>query len=82
MEGPTMNPDDLFRILNQAAGADGAQADAAELLDINFADLGYDSLALLEAIGAIEREYELSLPDSVAAAPTPREMLLLVSAAR
>ena len=52
------------------------------LLDVSFADLGFDSLALLEAVGAIEREYELSLPDSVAAAPTPREMIELVSAAR
>ena len=76
-----MNPDDLFRILNQAAGAEATPANPADLMDVNFSDLGYDSLALLEAVGAIEREYQLSLPDSVAAAPTPREMLSLVAAA-
>jgi len=77
-----MNPNDLFRILNQAAGAGQVPTNATDLLDVSFADLGFDSLALLEAVGAIEREYELSLPDSVAAAPTPREMLELVAAAR
>lgn len=78
-----MTFEDLFRILNKAAGMDGTDSDGAVVLDaqfadLEFADLGIDSLALLEAVGAIEREFSLTLPDSVAAAATPREMLDLV----
>jgi act minimal PKS acyl carrier protein len=76
-----MTMDDLLRLLQKSAGLDllGEQPDQA--IDRPFADLGLDSLALLETLGAIEREFSITLPDSVAGAETPREMFELVSAA-
>jgi minimal PKS acyl carrier protein len=46
-----------------------------------FADMGYDSIALLEAASLIEQEYGISLDDStVAEAETPAELLTAVNA--
>jgi acyl carrier protein len=76
-----MTINDLLRILQKAAGVDQLALEPDQAIDCSFADLGLDSLALLETVGAIEREYSLTLPDSVAGADTPREMFELVSAA-
>jgi len=76
-----MTIDDLLRILQKSAGLPELAARPEQSLDCPFADLGLDSLALLETVGAIEREFSLTLPDSVAGASTPREMYQLVMAA-
>ncbi|HEY8374500.1 MAG TPA: acyl carrier protein [Pseudonocardiaceae bacterium] len=72
--------DDLRRILKSAAGDDGATLDG-DVLDTEFADLGYDSLALLELAGHVQREYGVPMPDD---APqhmtTPRAALDYVNA--
>jgi act minimal PKS acyl carrier protein len=74
--------EDLKRILREGAGADENVNLDGELIDIQFEDLGYDSLALLETAARIEREYCITLDDETAsAARTPRELLKAVSAA-
>ncbi|MDA2809088.1 acyl carrier protein [Nocardiopsis sp. RSe5-2] len=68
--------DDLGRILREAAGI-GLAPDAA---DRPFEELGYDSLALLEAGGRIERDLGLRLTeDELADASTPAALLDLVN---
>ncbi|MFH8612578.1 acyl carrier protein [Streptomyces sp. NPDC018029] len=66
---------DLQRILVEAAGADES-ARPDDILDTTFALLGYESLALLETGGCIEREYGISLDDdTLTDALTPRELI-------
>ncbi|MEV6674493.1 acyl carrier protein [Streptomyces sp. NPDC051162] len=56
--------DDLKRILRAGAGVDEQiDLDGENIADRQFADLGYDSLALLELANRIEREYAIQIPD-------------------
>ncbi|MFD5876999.1 acyl carrier protein [Streptomyces sp. NPDC060322] len=73
--------DDLKRILVEAAGvAESVSLDDA-ILDTEFEVLGYESLALLETGGLIEREYGISLDEeAVNDAHTPRELITVVNA--
>jgi act minimal PKS acyl carrier protein len=72
--------DELKRILRDAAGEDEAAALDGDILDTAFGDLGYDSIALLEAGGRIERRYGVALEDTVFAdAGTPRSLLATVN---
>ena len=53
-----------------------------ENLDVEFAALGYDSLALLETAGRIQQVYGVRLDDDgVAQASTPRALLALANKA-
>lgn len=73
--------DDLRRILRAAAGVDDGVDLYAEILDVPFDDLGYDSLALLETGRRIETEYGIQLEDTaITEAPTPRALLAVVNA--
>jgi acyl carrier protein len=80
MTTPELTLDDLRRILRAVAGeAEGAGLDG-DILDVSFTDLGYDSLALLETAGQIERERDLQLAEStVTEAQTPRQLLAAVT---
>ncbi|WP_407564726.1 phosphopantetheine-binding protein [Streptomyces sp. 184] len=73
--------DDLRRILLEAAGADEATDLGADILDTAFDVLGYESLALLETGGCIEREYGISLDDDTLTteALTPRALITTVN---
>jgi act minimal PKS acyl carrier protein len=74
--------EDLKRILREGAGTDEAVDFDADILDMEFGGLGYDSLALLETAARITREYRVPLDDDAAtAARTPRELIALVNAA-
>lgn len=76
MTDPAMTADDLARILRESAGADGDSGLDAAGLDLTFEDLGYDSIALLETVNAIEREYGLACDDGLASKDsTPRELI-------
>ncbi|MDI3423687.1 acyl carrier protein [Streptomyces luteolus] len=55
--------DDLRRILLEAAGAEESVDLEGDILNTTFAVLGYESLALLETGGRIEREYGIVLDD-------------------
>jgi len=80
MSGKQLTIDDLKRILREGSGeSDGVDLDG-DIIDIEFADLGYDSIAILETGGRIERECGVALDDeSVTTAKTPRALLDLVN---
>ncbi|MDX3538439.1 acyl carrier protein [Streptomyces sp. MB09-01] len=72
---------DLVRILREGAGADESADLGGDILDVDFENLGYESLALLETIGRIEREYDITLDDDVlASAGTPGQLIEAVGA--
>ncbi|MFF8379976.1 acyl carrier protein [Streptomyces sp. NPDC015661] len=73
--------DDLKRILLEAAGADEGVDLNGDILDTEFELLGYESLALLETGGRIEREYGITLDDdALTDAVTPRALIDAVNA--
>ncbi|MTD54530.1 acyl carrier protein [Amycolatopsis pithecellobii] len=72
--------DELKRILLEGAGADEGVDLDGDILDTEFAVLGYESLALLETGSRIEREYGISLDEAALAdAGTPRALIDLVN---
>ncbi|MGP4003262.1 acyl carrier protein [Streptomyces sp. 8N706] len=72
--------EDLTRIMRECAGEDESVNLEGDILDVPFADLGYDSLALLEAAGAVERKLGVKLSDdAVGEAGTPRLFLALAN---
>nr|AIW63015.1 ACP [uncultured bacterium BAC-AB1442/1414/561] len=76
-----LTPDDLFRLLREAGGELDGTTPAEELLDTEFTDLGYDSLALLEVSTRVEREHGVRLADDVVPElRTPRAFLEQVNA--
>ncbi|MFD6224068.1 acyl carrier protein [Nocardia asteroides] len=71
--------DDLRRILREGSG-DSPGLDG-EFADLEFEELGYESLALLETTGRIKREFGVALDDdAVVAVTTPRALVDLVNA--
>jgi act minimal PKS acyl carrier protein len=80
MAGTAVTLEDLKRILREGAGADENVDLDGEVLDTEFADLGYDSLALLEAAARITREYDITLDDDATiSARTLRDLLKVVN---
>ncbi|GAA4765743.1 acyl carrier protein [Streptomyces sp. C10-9-1] len=80
MDNQTFTLEDLKRILREGAGADESVDFDGDILDTEFEDLGYESLALLETCGRIEREYAITLDDSVVGeVRTPRRMVEVVN---
>ncbi|MCG6495616.1 acyl carrier protein [Kitasatospora sp. A2-31] len=73
---------DLKRIMREGAGqAEGIDLDG-DITDVLFSDLGYDSLAVLETVSRIEREYGIRIPeDALSAVRTPGEFLALANRA-
>ncbi|MEU3402072.1 act minimal PKS acyl carrier protein [Streptomyces filamentosus] len=57
--------DDLKRILLEGAGAEEGVDLDGDILDTDFEELGYESLALLETGSRIEREFGIALDDDV-----------------
>ncbi|GAA3501775.1 acyl carrier protein [Streptomyces prasinosporus] len=55
--------DDLKRILRAGSGVDERTDLDGDIDDLPLAELGYDSLALLELVSRIEREYDIRIPD-------------------
>ncbi|MEE1929407.1 acyl carrier protein [Streptomyces sp. TRM 70351] len=75
-----MNITELTALLRECAGADEMVDLEGDVLDVPFADLGYDSLAVLQTTGRIERDYAVSLDEeAVAEAETPRAYLEIVN---
>ncbi|MFE3323220.1 acyl carrier protein [Streptomyces sp. NPDC059176] len=71
--------DDVRRILRQCAGENGVGVLDGDILDSTFSSLGYDSLALLETLSVIEREFGVELPDDLfASVKTPRSLIGVV----
>jgi act minimal PKS acyl carrier protein len=67
---------DLQDIMRECAGEDESAQSLEEAADEPFADLGYDSLALLETQSRIKREYGVAFSeDDLAHITTPREFV-------
>ncbi|MFI2778853.1 acyl carrier protein [Streptomyces sp. ALB3] len=86
MKGSTLSKqeftiEDLKRILLEGAGADEGVDLNGDILDTDFEELGYESLALLETGGRIEREYGIALDDDVFTDNhTPRALIEAINA--
>ncbi|HEX6871577.1 MAG TPA: phosphopantetheine-binding protein [Micromonosporaceae bacterium] len=73
--------DDVRRIMRRCAGVDESVDLDADIHDIEFSDLGYDSLAILELATQIQNEYQVVIPDdAVSQMPTPRAAVEYVNA--
>lgn len=71
---------DLKRILLEGAGAEEGVDLDGDILDTDFEELGYESLALLETGGRIEREYGISLDDDIFTDNrTPRALVVAIN---
>ncbi|MET9901031.1 acyl carrier protein [Streptomyces sp. NPDC006446] len=72
--------DDLRRILLESAGAEEGIDLYGDIADSEFEALGYESLALLETGGRIEREFGVSLDDvNLSDITTPRALVAAVN---
>ena len=81
MSAPTLDLSELRRILRTVAGAEQGVDLDADIMDTPFSDLGYDSLALLEAAAQILREFGVRLEDdALLEASNPRQLLALAGA--
>ncbi|MFI2242280.1 acyl carrier protein [Streptomyces chrestomyceticus] len=73
--------EDLKCILREGSGADESVDLDGDILDTDFESLGYESLAMLETGGRIEREFKVSLDDAeLAGTNTPRSLVETVNA--
>jgi act minimal PKS acyl carrier protein len=72
--------EELLAIMRESAGVDEDIDLSGDVADTEFADLGYDSLAVLELAGQVQRRYGISIPDEASAEmPTPRAVVELVN---
>jgi act minimal PKS acyl carrier protein len=72
--------DDLKDSLRAAAGEDESIDLDGDILDTEFGELGYDSLAILETASHIERGFGVRLPeDEVGEQQTPRDFVDFVN---
>ncbi len=71
---------ELVTLLHECAGVDESVDMTGDIANIGFDDLGYDSLALFNTVGRIERDYEIRLGDNVVGmVQTPAELVMLVN---
>ncbi|RJQ78131.1 acyl carrier protein [Amycolatopsis panacis] len=74
---------ELVRLLRECAGEEEGVDLDGEVGDMPFDELGYDSLALFNTIGRIEREYTVELPEDVVwQTATPGALVDLVNSSR
>lgn len=73
---------ELVVLLRECAGEEEPGRLDGDILDVPFADLDYDSVAVLQVTGVIERRYNVQLADDAASeAETPRMLLEMVNSA-
>jgi acyl carrier protein len=71
--------EEFKQALLEAAGQ-GEVDLGGDILDVEFQELGYDSIALLETSGRLERRFGVSFDDdTIASARTPRALLGLIN---
>jgi acyl carrier protein len=72
--------DELKTIIRQAAGEVEAEVPGRDFADTTYADLGYDSLAVLEVSARIAQLFGVSVPDGgLDGQSTPDETVRLVN---
>lgn len=80
-ETTTVTLADLTRMLRECAGEEEGVDLDGDVIDTSFIELGYDSLAILQVIGQVQREYGIVIPDdAVVDAETPGALLALINA--
>ncbi|MFC5749302.1 acyl carrier protein [Actinomadura rugatobispora] len=80
MPGSQFTLNELRTVLREAAGTDEGVDLDGDIIDTPFDDLGYESLALLETAGRIERDHGISLDEeALVEAQTPRALIDLVN---
>ncbi|MEU6844690.1 acyl carrier protein [Streptomyces sp. NPDC046716] len=80
MSASAFTLNELRTVLLEAAGTDEDVDLAGDILDTDFEQLGYESLALLETAGRIERTHGIALDEeALADARTPRQLIDLVN---
>jgi act minimal PKS acyl carrier protein len=68
-------------MMRSAAGIDDGVDLDGDIGEVDFLDLGYDSLALLELCSRVEREFATKIPDdAVQEMPTPNAAVAYVNA--
>ncbi|MFJ4843259.1 acyl carrier protein [Streptomyces sp. NPDC088746] len=71
----------LIDLLRSSGGSETHELNA-DVLDIGFAELGYDSLSLLQVTGIIERDSGVTLDEeALDEAETPRQYIVAVNRA-
>ncbi|WP_055525527.1 acyl carrier protein [Streptomyces graminilatus] len=79
-ETTALTLEELVGILRESAGEDEDIDLSGDISDTPFTDLGYDSLALLETAGRVQRDFGIALDDDVlGAAETPGLFLAAVN---
>ncbi len=72
--------EDLIKIMRECAGEDEAVDLDGEISDVDFDQLGYDSLALMEASSRVSRDYGVVLPEEdLTDIRTPGQFVALVN---
>ncbi|MFC4049893.1 acyl carrier protein [Actinomadura syzygii] len=72
----TISLDDLRDLLVQCAGEVTGVDLAGDIIDTDFEEIGYDSLALMETGARLEAVYGVVIPDDdIAELKTPRDLL-------
>jgi act minimal PKS acyl carrier protein len=80
MAGQQITIDDLRQVLIEVAGAPNA-VDERTGPDAELEDLGYDSIAVLAAVGKIERDYGVKVDEEgLPAATRLSEVVALINA--
>lgn len=57
--------DDLLSIMRSSVGVEDTTVPDKDVADVEFADLGLDSLAVLELAGEVQRRYGVVMSDDV-----------------
>ncbi|MER7457068.1 acyl carrier protein [Micromonospora sp. NPDC126480] len=71
-----INLDDVRRLLRESAGVDESVDLDGDVGELEFQDLGYDSLAVLELTARIEQEYGVKVrEDDVTELTTPARLI-------
>ncbi len=72
---------ELRRILIECAGGDETAPElAGDIAEVEFEELGYDSLALIETASRIRRDFGVEIPEEqLIEVKTPRELVGIVN---
>lgn len=78
-----MNPitlDDLRVLMSECAGVDESVDLHGDIADVEFPELGYDSLAILELASQVQRRYDVPIPEeAVAEMTTPARAVEVIN---
>lgn len=71
---------DLLQIMSTCSGTDEAVSLSEDVTDVEFLELGYDSLAVLEIVTQVQRQFGLSISDEdIETLTTPASMLEFIN---